>query len=202
MQTSPQWSDNAVRDTVADIVSQAAYQQSIGDTLWARVVEWLMRLVRRLFELFAGSDNGRIIVTVLFVLLVLVLVLRIVIGIRADRDIARAPSRAASRRRAPDLLAEAERLAKAGDYISAAHALCAALLESYAARGDIKLHRSKTTGDYARELRRRQVNYAGAFQSFRLRYDRMVYGSLSLGSAEYRELESAAREQLAAQRAA
>jgi hypothetical protein len=202
VQNSSQWSDEAVRDTVAEIVRQAAYQQSISDTLWARVIEWIARVVRRLFELFAGSDNGRIVVAILFAVLVFILVVRLLIGIRANRDDAQSVGSGVTRRRAPDLLAEADRLANAGDYISAAHALCAALLESYAARGDVRLHRSKTTGDYARELRRKQVRYAGAFQSFRLRYDRLVYGSMSMGSTEYQELATAAREQLAAHHAA
>jgi hypothetical protein len=99
-------------------------------------------------------------------------------------------------------MAEAERLAAAGDYVAAAHALCGALLDSYAARGEIRLHRSKTTGDYARELRRRQAPQASAFQTFRRRYDRMVYGSITIDGAEYQELASLARTQLSGQRAA
>lgn len=201
LQSSP-WTDAAIRDTVASIVSQAAYQRSLGETVWARIVAWLSRVLRWLFETFAGLGSGRTIVTILFAALVVVLIIRLVVGIRADRELARAGSTASTRRRAPDLLAEAERLAAAGDYVSAAHSLCAALLDSYAARGEIRLHRSKTTGDYARELRRRQAPHASAFQSFRKRYDRMVYGSIAIDQAEYQELAMLAREQLVTQRAA
>lgn len=196
------WADEAIRDTVATIARQPAYQQSAGETLWGRFVEWVGSILRWLFELFAGSGGGRVVVTALFVLLVLVVVARIAINLRDDRSGARARRRAVARRSGRDLLAEAERYAQAGDFTMAAHALCAALLDAYAARGEVRLHASKTTGDYARELRRRLAPTAPAFQVFRLHYDRMVYGTARIAEADYRSLVTAAQPLLELDRAA
>ena len=202
MQTSAAWSDSAIRDTVAAIVSQDAYQRTISESLLARIMEWIAAVFRWLYNLFAGSASGRTIVTILFVLLAMVVVVRMVIGIRAEERISSARRASVARRRAPELLAEAERLAAAGDYLAASHALCAALLLTFASAGDIKLHPSKTTGDYAREMRRKRLSYSQAFQLFRTRYDRAVYGSASVDASEYQELERAAKGMLTFERAA
>ena len=64
------------------------------------------------------------------------------------------------------------------------------------------LHPAKTTGDYARELRRRGAPSERAFQAFRARYDRVVYDLQHCSAEEYARLIEAARPLLARERAA
>ena len=53
-----------------------------------------------------------------------------------------------------DAWGSAQMLAARGDYTAAAHALYAALLDAGARQEQLKLHPSKTAGDYVREVRR------------------------------------------------
>ena len=76
-----------------------------------------------------------------------------------------------------DPWAEAENLAAAGDYMRAAHALYQAVLRRLADHERIRVHSSKTSGDYARDLRRRGSPLAAGFQAFGRRFDRVVFGA-------------------------
>jgi hypothetical protein len=71
---------------------------------------------------------------------------------------------------------ESERLAAAGDFMGAAHALYQAVLRQLSASERIRIHASKTSGDYVRELRRRGSPLAAPFQRFGRRFDRVVFG--------------------------
>jgi hypothetical protein len=82
----------------------------------------------------------------------------------------------------------------------AAHYLCIASLAASARRGEVTLHPAKTTGDYARELRRRGAPSERAFQAFRARYDRVVYDLQHCSAEEYARLIEAARPLLARER--
>jgi hypothetical protein len=137
---------------------------------------------------------------VLASLLVVLVVVRLATGRRAQAswdvtDGARPARRA-------DAWREAERLAAAGDHTAAAHALCEALLFSCAARGELRLHPSKTTGDYARELRRKPAPSAAAFQRFRARYDRVIFDLQRCSPEEYAALLADARPIITERRAA
>ena len=90
-----------------------------------------------------------------------------------------------------DLWAEAERLAETGDYTSAAHALYQAVLRRLADSERIRLHASKTSGDYSRELRRRGSPVAAPFQQFGRRFDRVIFG---VGVCSPREFDAMLRE--------
>lgn len=90
--------------------------------------------------------------------------------------------------RGVDPWAEAQALAAAGDYTAAAHALYATLLE-YAARGQqVRLHPSKTLGDYARELRSRQSRLAPGFRAFAGDYESVIYGDQQCDADRYGRL--------------
>ena len=97
---------------------------------------------------------------------------------RSDRGaraagVARAPARAHGVR---DPWAAAPEDAARGDYTAAAHALYQALLESAARRGELRLHHSKTLGDYVRELRARSSALFGRFRDFARAYETVIYG--------------------------
>ncbi|MFN0097349.1 MAG: DUF4129 domain-containing protein [Gemmatimonadaceae bacterium] len=132
----------------------------------------------------------------------LVLVVRLVMRWRADQDLVAGVGTTRGRGQRFDPWLEAERLAASGDHLAAAQSLCAALLGACARRGEVVLHQSKTTGDYAREMRRRNAPSLSAFQRFRARYDRVIYDAQACDAAEYAALLSAATPLLQLERAA
>jgi hypothetical protein len=79
-------------------------------------------------------------------------------------------------------------LAAAGQYTDAAHALYAALLEGVARREQLRLHPSKTAGDYLRELRRRSSQLVPTFRDFARLYEVVVYGLGSCDRDRYERL--------------
>jgi hypothetical protein len=186
------WSDAAIRDTIADIATGAEYQRELTTSLALRILNWLGDLLSSV----RGTSVGRIITIALLVLLAAIIVARILIGVRAEQAMraTRKPRTAVVVDRTE--FADAERLAQAGDFTAAAHALFAAVLRACAARGDVRLHPSKTTGDYARELRRRNSTSLPPFQSFRSRYDRVIYGDMQCSAADYAVLHTDAHHLL------
>ena len=175
LQTSDAWPAQAVRDTVAAIARQDVYERSLGSTLWRRIWDTLMRWFDAFLALFDDSETARYVTIGLIVLLVALIVARVaIVVLTAGEEGTAAPRHMSARAR--DARAEAERLAAAGRFTEAAHALLAAILASLADRGQVRLHDSKTTGDYARELDRNGSPLRGAFRTFRRRYDRVIYG--------------------------
>jgi hypothetical protein len=76
-----------------------------------------------------------------------------------------------------DAWAAAQRLAAEGRYTEAAHALYRAVLERLSASDGVRLHPSKTSGDYVRELRRRGSGSATLFRAFARRFDTVIFGT-------------------------
>jgi Domain of unknown function (DUF4129) len=87
----------------------------------------------------------------------------------------------------------AQQLASRGDYTAAAHALYAALLDAGARQDQIKLHPSKTAGDYVREVRRRASPIFPSFRDFARAYDFVIYGLGECDRDRYERLLSIAR---------
>jgi len=81
----------------------------------------------------------------------------------------------ASRSRS-DAWSAAQMLAARGDYTAAAHALYAALLDAGARQEQIKIHPSKTAGDYVREVRRISSPIFPGFRDFARAYEFVIYG--------------------------
>ena len=190
---SAPWSGGAVHDTVAAIVRDHAYARSLGQSLVQRALAWLFRMVRDVADLFRGSASGRTLTLVLLGILVLLIIARFAMLARANRE-SREPSYGTRRRdRARDAWATAERLAAAGRHTEAAHALFEALVAACAARGELRVHPSKTAGDYARELSLRAWPAAVPFRLFRARYDAVIYGAGACDRNEYAELLQHAR---------
>jgi hypothetical protein len=75
-----------------------------------------------------------------------------------------------------DAWSAAQMLAARGDYTAAAHALYAALLDAGARQEQIKLHPSKTAGDYVREVRRMSSPIFPGFRDFARAYEFVIYG--------------------------
>ena len=71
----------------------------------------------------------------------------------------------------------AQQHAARGDFTAAAHSLYVALLNAIARRGLIRIHPSKTAGDYVRELRARSATVFTRFRDFARAYETVVYGT-------------------------
>ena len=172
--------DAAIHDTVEAVFRQSAYARG---TL--RAPGWLRRFLHWLGELFGDAritvDASPVLFWGSVALLVTLAVL--VVGRRAWAARQRRPgvAGAGGRRqrgtglpRDPWLAAQA--LAARGDFTEAAHALYHALLATLARRGLVKVHPSKTAGDYVRELRARSSALFSRFRDFARSYEAVVYG--------------------------
>jgi len=166
----------AARDTIAAVFAQRAYDRAIARSLWDRMWSYFWDQLSQMLNAISKSSATRPVAVMVLALLAVLAIVRIVIAIRsAEFD----PSGSAARRflrRRSDPWLEAQRLAGESRYTDAAHALYAALLEGVAQREDLRLHPSKTVGDYLRELRWRSSVLVPSFRDFARLYEVVVYG--------------------------
>ncbi|HLB08953.1 MAG TPA: DUF4129 domain-containing protein [Gemmatimonadaceae bacterium] len=91
-----------------------------------------------------------------------------------------------------DAWAAAQQLAARGDFTAAAHALYAALLDAGARQNQLRLHPSKTAGDYVREVRKRASPIFPGFRDFARAYELVIYGLGECNRDRYERLLSLA----------
>ena len=188
------WPRAAIHDTVAAIVRQPAYRRSLGTTLLDRVLEWIGDWYSRLVAALGTVPHGRVVATVAAATIALLVVARIAYAARLRGTSAMSLARGRGKQRvATDPWREAERLAAAGQFTEAAHALYRATVAILASQGLVRRHDSKTSGDYARELRRRGAPAYAAFRRFGSRYDRIIYGTGMCDAPSYDALLADAR---------
>jgi len=101
-----------------------------------------------------------------------------------------AGGRSGGQLREPWALAQA--LAAAGDYTAAAHALYLALLDGLARREQLRLHPSKTVGDYLRELRARSSALLPTVRDFARAYELVAFGFRECDAERYARLHALA----------
>jgi hypothetical protein len=158
-------------------VQQDDYQRRLARSLAERFWIWVWDRLSALFEVIAGTPGARTVTLFATALLVAALALRILLATRYERRAPRSVPGAGHRAgRALATLDEARRLAHEGRFADAIHALYAAILDALAQRRLIRLHSSKTSGDFARELRGRGHPAHAAFRVFVRRFDRLFYG--------------------------
>lgn len=184
----------AIRDTAAAVFDDPAFQRS---TLLQRIGAWLLDLLEAvLSRLRPGGASEPLfwILVGIIVFVLLALLARGVLLILADgrAGVARG-GRMRAGRAAPDAWAWAARLAGAGDYTAAAHALYAAAVSAIASRGEVELHDSKTIGDYTRELARRSSQWLSGFRAFARSYETVIYGLGGCDRDTYERLHGLAR---------
>ena len=190
-----------VRDTVHAVVDDLAYRRSISTSVLGRIWRWTMELLDRIIGAAADAPHGRTLVIAGLAVIVLLVIGRLVFASRLGVDELGMSRRHPERLRAPTL-ADADRLAADGRHDEAVHALYQAVLEWVARRDGIRLHASKTSGDYARELRRRGAAVHQPFRQFSRRHDRIVFGSGGCDAATWAALRNDAEHVLRAERAA
>lgn len=190
--------DHRVATTVATVFRSPEYRRL---TPWQTLWHWvLVLLARALDSVLAWYEQLRTSPAMFWALvgivaaLVLALVGRAVILWRLHRtDMARGMVWGAMGG-APgeDPWVAAQALAASGDYTGAAHALYAAMLESAARQHEIRLHPSKTVGDYARELRTRSSSLFSRFREFGRSYEVVMYGIGTCDAQRYQHLHTLA----------
>ena len=94
--------------------------------------------------------------------------------------------------RSRDAWTVAQELAAAGDFTGAAHALYIALIGTLAKRDLLRLHPSKTIGDYLRELRRRPSAPVQTVHDFARTYELVAYGLRPCDADRYARLHALA----------
>jgi len=188
-------SETAIRDTMAAVFRQAAFVK--------RQPSWIARKIAQffgwLFDLLGRFGHSRtespvvfwsVITVVLAVAVAVVARLAWVSHLRRTRGIAARPELHGGMAIGQgDPWITAQKYAAQGDFTSAAHSLYLALLNAIARRGLIRLHPSKTVGDYVRELRARSATMFSRFREFARAYETVVYGTGVCDQERYETLQ-------------
>jgi hypothetical protein len=155
-------------------------------------------LFDRIDEYLSHSPRARLVAIACVALIAIGVAARIALARWTDERRARwdaGGGDAFAARTDPWLLAQS--LAGAGRYADAARALYLAVLQRTALRTALRLHPSKTSGDYVRDLRRLGAPVSPAFAAFARRADHVIYGSIHCDAAEFEALLRAAEPLLA-----
>jgi Domain of unknown function (DUF4129) len=191
--------EQTIRRTVESVFGSSAYN---GTSLWSRFWDWIQRELVAFFSwlapaFFALRRSPPLFWAVLIAisLLVAAVVARWLYLWRAHTALRISGAgwdqqRGASR---GDAWSAAQQLAARGDYTAAAHALYVALLDAGARQNQLKLHPSKTAGDYVREVRRRASPIFPGFRDFARAYEFVIYGLGECDRERYERLLSIAR---------
>ena len=193
--------ERVIRDTAARVFSAPEYNQS---SPFAGIFEWIDKQLARFFAALARVLPSRTESPVLFWITVTVLIAALLGAVlswawrwRRSR-IARAAADPHGDAHAPmtysDPWRAAQRLAAEGAFTDAAHALYQALLQGIARTGALRLHPSKTAGDYVRELRNASSTFFDRFRAFARSYDMVVYGLGACDRERYERLQRLAAE--------
>jgi hypothetical protein len=204
-QASP-LTDQAIRDTLAAVFEHRGYDRTLRQTLTERIWAWLAELFGPLQRSVEQSPIAQRIALALLVLLGLAVVARALVLAHGAR-VARAMDREGRGARGAggrlsDPWMEAQRLAGLGDYTGAAHASYAAVLSALARRARVRLHPSKTVGDYHRDLRRVQSPLAPRYREYAQLYEVVVYGVGTCDADRWHRLHALAAELVERERAA
>lgn len=184
----------AVRDTISRVFQDDVYDRSIKTTLFSRLSDLVASMFRELLGAIRASPELSWALAVLAMLIIIAIVIR-QIELARQRATAASPGRDARDRgrgmsRDPWILAQ--QLAAEGNFTDAAHALYRALLEALARRERLRLHPSKTAGDYVRELRKRSSGALVRFRDFARSYDTVIYGIGECDRERYERLHALA----------
>jgi hypothetical protein len=170
------------------LLRNTAYHRSFWSSLGGRLLLELGRLAMRMIEAMRGIPGGRTTVLTVLALLLALIVWRLFLAAEWGDEMLMRRKGTGARATRIDPWTESERLAAEGDYMGAAHALYQAVLRRLAASERVRVHASKTSGDYARDLRRRGSPLAASFQRFGRRFDHVVFGKSVCTADDYAAL--------------
>jgi hypothetical protein len=177
MQIAPRvWPADAVHDTVQAVLRSATYRRSLQSSLAGRVIQWIGQWIQRLLDALDGKASARTVALWFAAALAVLVIARLALAARARDDAMLATSRTKGARRGGDPWLAAEQLAGDGRFEEAAHALYRGVLAALVRTERLRLDPSKTSGDYARELRARGSSSYLPFRAFGRRFEMAVYG--------------------------
>lgn len=184
------WSAGAIHDTVGALLRDAGYHRSFWSSLAGRALVELGRFVIWLLATVRNVPGGRATVLTVIAVIIVLIVGRLFIANDWGDDVLFRRKASALGATRIDSWVEAERLAAAGDYLGAAHALYQAVLRRIAGSERVRVHASKTSGDYVRDLRRRGSPLATPFQRFGRRFDQVIFGKGVCTADDYAALRA------------
>ena len=182
------WPPSAVHDTVAAVVNSRAFGRSLQQSLAQRLIRWISDGLDALMEYLRASASARWLAIGFAVVLAALIVARLVLAARARDEDDLTGGDARRGRHGEDPWRAAARHSEAARFEEATHALYRAVVESAARTDRLRLDPSRTSGDYARELRARGSPRYAAFRTFARRFDVAVYGHGVCDAATFAEL--------------
>jgi hypothetical protein len=190
MQGVEQWTAGAIHDTVGALLRDPAYHRSFWSSVAGRALLELGRFVMWVVEALRSVPGGRATILTVLAVVLLLIIGRLLMASEWGEDTIFRRTAGSQRSFRMDPWTEAERLAQSGDYMGAAHALYQGVIRRLAATERIRVHASKTSGDYVRDLRRRGSPLASPFQAFGRRFDRVVFGAGVCTAEDYAALRA------------
>ena len=183
-----------IRDALARVFSGAAYDRSARHTLGEMLLNFVGRIVDRVFGAIDASPvMQKALLWTGFGLIALVIVRFVYVAIqRAQLNAQTTTLDLRTGSAAGNPWAAAQRAAAQGQYTEAAHFLYAALLTALARNERVQLHPSKTAGDYVRELRRRSSPVFAPFRAFVRSFEFIIYGRGECDRAQFEQLRAIA----------
>ena len=174
--TPAEWPASAVHDTVAALARGFEYRRSFRQSLLDRAFLWLAEAIERVATFVRNLPSSRAIGLTILGIIVAAILLRLVIAALARDETGGRARRRHGVGAGEDPFVAAERLAAEGRFEDAAHALYHGVLLALARSDRLRLDPSKTSGDYARELRARGSPSYQPFREFSRRFDVAVFG--------------------------
>ena len=177
-----------MHDTVQVVLRDHAFQRSLRQSLWDRLLVTLTDVFVRLAKVMRGLPSGRTVALVFIALVVVFVLVRFLVAASArdaERD-GRQSKKGVST--GMDPWRTADELVALARYEDAAHALYRGVIVSLARMERLRMDPSKTSGDYARELRRRSSSSLPPFVAFARRFDVLVYGHVPPDAAAVQQL--------------
>ncbi|MBC7788493.1 MAG: DUF4129 domain-containing protein [Anaerolineae bacterium] len=196
-------SDLSIADTVTAVFSASGYRQKGEWWVTRKLADWWdagWRALRRLWDPIGDAAAQSPLLKWLMIAVLAIaagaIIGRIAYALYRRRGFGMTEGGSTARpsrvRGARDSWGASQLLAAEGDFTGAAHALYEALLEHGARQGQLRLHPSKTVGDYVRELRSRSSSMFSRFRDFGRSYDVVIYGMGECDRERYDRLRSLA----------
>jgi hypothetical protein len=192
----------AVHDTVAAIIREGGYGRTLTQSLLGRFLQFVIDRIAELLAFVRGIPSLRLLTIGITLVVVVAIFARIVTARRLRDELRRSRAGRVVGSTRVDPWVRAQALAREGRYTEAVHALYAAVIDELAAAQSIRVDSSKTSGDYARELRRAGSPVATAFRSFARRADRAIYGLHECTVQDFESLVQEAQPLIPSRRAA
>jgi len=182
--------ETAVRDTIAAVFRSPDFDRSLRETLLDQLWQWVVAGFNRLGALWDASPllSRAVYGGTLLVVAALLVRAFYVLSVGGRADAARRSLGARAPAAGTDAWRAAQSEAAAGRYTEAAHLLYRALLEAVSRQEQVRLHPSKTVGDYVRDLRARRSAAFAPFREFARAYETVVYGAGIADRQRYEQL--------------